>query len=529
MKNHGKRSEKQPAEDWERKLNIKCHAVNQDMAKVSSERRSASLHRCTRSLKLGMLGLIVSIGIGLIPGLPSILSPVTAFAFEPPPVPSPTCAGCNRKISQPSDHGPDCPYRPRSTTGTGTGKTPTIILPQSTSRSLALGIASTFLQGLFANAFSPAEQDSSDLAGAAERAKMAEAWVRSEKKRLDSLVTLQRAKREAESKVSQEELAKVMGDQWSGNVPKSDLASVLSDPNVVDLRGKEGIVDPYVLKQSDPKRPKLKAQSPPALGIKELDKLMTESLRQLKEDQDKLSKALDNYSGPLVAPQTYNSVHFMGILNSQEDADKLSKQHLRNINDGLPYEKIVAFGQRGVLDVGRGFWDREAAQLAMLSPMTLAKCHSLKGATINDLVVHSNAATVTEVLLRKGYIKHVDKLSILGGDRSLANLAGWEELIRTKKVKEITIYVNKGDPVPWLPQLKDISSNLAAINYAAKMSKSLSHQGLVKVIFFNKKPYECASDITISLSAAIDYHQDIVYHYNGMKYNGTDKIVVKHR
>ena len=67
---------------------------------------------------------------------------------------------------------------------------------------------------------------------AAQRAEL-EAWMKAEQQRLADLVKQQRAKRDAEDKASIEQMAAVLSEQWDGARPASDLASALSDPNVV--------------------------------------------------------------------------------------------------------------------------------------------------------------------------------------------------------------------------------------------------------------------------------------------------------
>jgi len=304
MKNHKKWSENQPVEDWKKELNLKYHAENLDTAKVSSRRRSPSLHRCAISLTLGVLALIGSIGIGLIPGLHPTLSPATAFAAELP-TPIPTCFYCGRDLRYSGKGCSKC---------TSTTSTPTTIQPQlkskSPSQSPGTSMALGLLGGFLNEALNPNTADDSQAAAqqaAQEAAKRAqqEAWKKAEYQRLNNMVSQQRVTRDGEDKAGMDEMAKAMGSGFDTPMPKSDLASALSDPNVVDLRGKKGIVDPNVLKQSDPKKPKLKTKPPPALDLTELDKSRTDGLKQLKEDQDNFSKALDNYSGPPIVAQTY--------------------------------------------------------------------------------------------------------------------------------------------------------------------------------------------------------------------------------
>lgn len=72
----------------------------------------------------------------------------------------------------------------------------------------------------------------------------------------------------------------------------------------------------------------------------------------------------------------------------------------------------------------------------------------LEGTQFDRLIAHSNGATVSEALIRKGVIS-VNELNIIGGDRSLINYFGLNELITSGKVKRIVVWVNPGDIIPY--------------------------------------------------------------------------------
>lgn len=71
----------------------------------------------------------------------------------------------------------------------------------------------------------------------------------------------------------------------------------------------------------------------------------------------------------------------------------------------------------------------------------------INGTHFETLIAHSNGATITEALIRAGHIK-VDELNIIGGDRSLLNNDGYDELIKEYGVKKIIVWVNPNDLVP---------------------------------------------------------------------------------
>jgi hypothetical protein len=72
----------------------------------------------------------------------------------------------------------------------------------------------------------------------------------------------------------------------------------------------------------------------------------------------------------------------------------------------------------------------------------------LEGTKFDRLIAHSNGATVSEALIRKGVIT-VDELNIIGGDRSLINYFGYNELVSSGKVKRVVVWVNPGDIIPY--------------------------------------------------------------------------------
>ena len=72
----------------------------------------------------------------------------------------------------------------------------------------------------------------------------------------------------------------------------------------------------------------------------------------------------------------------------------------------------------------------------------------LQGVHFQRLIAHSNGATVSEALIRRGVIK-VDELNIVGGDRSLINRLGLQELILSGRVKRIVVWWNPADIIPF--------------------------------------------------------------------------------
>ena len=71
----------------------------------------------------------------------------------------------------------------------------------------------------------------------------------------------------------------------------------------------------------------------------------------------------------------------------------------------------------------------------------------LQGTHFDRLVAHSNGATIAEALVRRGVIQ-VDELNVVGGDRSMVNQPGLQELIASGNVKRVVVWINPGDVVP---------------------------------------------------------------------------------
>ncbi len=146
----------------------------------------------------------------------------------------------------------------------------------------------------------------------------------------------------------------------------------------------------------------------------------------------------------------YHSVLLLGALNTPDDAAEALSSGLKDPFVGQRYEKILAFGARGGLDLARASLDHFLGDVDSLSKDTLSRISELQGTTIDELVAHSNGAKVAEVLIRAGVIRSVRVLRILGGDAALMDLPRLENLARDKHVA-IYVYATRGDLVPLVP------------------------------------------------------------------------------
>jgi hypothetical protein len=122
------------------------------------------------------------------------------------------------------------------------------------------------LQSIISEALSENAADNSQ--GAVQQRAELEAWLKGEQQRLNNLVKQQRAKRDVEDIASMEEMTKALGSGFDTPIPNSDLASALSDPNVVDLRGYP-VDKPLFIKNLE-QAPDLPFQSPVARKLRKM-------------------------------------------------------------------------------------------------------------------------------------------------------------------------------------------------------------------------------------------------------------------
>lgn len=162
------------------------------------------------------------------------------------PTPTPHCAYCNRRIG--TGHAPGCPQGPKSGSEKPSGPAVPAGPVLQPSQQMALTLVGGLFNSLFSDLFDEGDRGAAAAAAAAaERARReAEAraaWEAAERRRLAGLVAAQRQKRDAEDGASLEGLRAAMGEGFD-TAPKDPLEAALSDPAVVDLRGKQGVVQP---------------------------------------------------------------------------------------------------------------------------------------------------------------------------------------------------------------------------------------------------------------------------------------------
>ena len=144
------------------------------------------------------------------------------------------------------------------------------------------------------------------------------------------------------------------------------------------------------------------------------------------------------------SPNTGKKIHegiMLGLFNTNEvnaitDKSKNVKSAFTD-KEYKPGEYFATSDKLSAKELLRGVVDN-----SFLGEYTLNTEHGkklieqLQGAQFDRLIAHSNGATVSEALIRKGVIT-VNELNIVGGDRSLINKYALNELITSGKVKRI--------------------------------------------------------------------------------------------
>lgn len=177
---------------------------------------------------------------------------------------------------------------------------------------------------------------------------------------------------------------------------------------------------------------------------------------------------------------------------------------------------------RGVVDNG------SLGEYTLNSEYGKKLIEQLEGTQFNRLIAHSNGATVTEALIRKGVIS-VNELNIIGGDRSLINYFSLNELITSGKVKRIVVWVNPGDIIPY-----GTTAGLLAPTMAGHYTKTAQDYLLAKIsgeskggdagveYRYLKGPQYKGQDLKFGKDV-FDAHGLEVYQYNMKQYFNTHK------
>ena len=248
----------------------------------------------------------------------------------------------------------------------------------------------------------------------------------------------------------------------------------------------------------------------------------------------KLMSEVDKIKVP--SPNTGKKIHegiMLGLFNTNEvnaltDKSKNVKSAFTD-KEYKPGEYFATSDKLSAKELLRGVVDNSS-----LGEYTLNTEHGkklieqLQGTQFDRLIAHSNGATVSEALIRKGVIT-VNELNIVGGDRSLINKYALNELITSGKVKRIIVWVNPGDIIP-----KGTTAGLLAPTMAGHYLKTAEDYFLAKITGNSKggdagveyrvlkgpqykgQDYKFGKDV-------FDAHGLDVYQYNMKQYFNTHK------
>lgn len=202
------------------------------------------------------------------------------------------------------------------------------------------------------------------------------------------------------------------------------------------------------------------AQTPQDQAWMDLQKQFFAQRRELDQNLNNLLR--DQKAPPPLPGGTVREVEegvFLGLTNTQYQANELMAKGQSPIT-GKPYAEMLkdgdvrayGFGKTDVLPMELARGGRDALSDG---EYTLDQEHfqnllpQINGTHYQVLNAHSNGATIAEALLRQGVIR-ADELNIVGGDRALSRGQAYQDLLDSGAVKKVTVWINRGDPVPYL-------------------------------------------------------------------------------
>jgi tetratricopeptide (TPR) repeat protein len=163
----------------------------------------------------------------------------------------------------------------------------------------------------------------------------------------------------------------------------------------------------------------------------------------------------------------------LGLFDPQEDAEK-TLTAVKSPFTGKPYTKDELFStadSKTAHEALRGFLDNQSVgEYTLNTEYGKQLIARLNGTEFDRLIAHSNGATIAEALIKRGIIK-VDELNVVGGDRSLVNQAGYQNLIDSGAVKRIVVWVNPGDTIPVGSSLSYVTP-MGRVNVAPLMTSA---------------------------------------------------------
>ncbi len=175
---------------------------------------------------------------------------------------------------------------------------------------------------------------------------------------------------------------------------------------------------------------------------------------------------------PPVPPHIHEGI-LLGLFDPQDEGES-SLGGANSPFSGHPYEKGAIFASadsKTAHEAMRGLLDNlTVGEYTLNTPYGKQLIERLNGTQFDRLIAHSNGATIAEALIKRGVIK-VDELNVVGGDRSLINQAGYQNLIDSGRVKRIVVWINPGDAIPVGSSLSYVSP-MGGVNVAPLLTSA---------------------------------------------------------
>lgn len=176
----------------------------------------------------------------------------------------------------------------------------------------------------------------------------------------------------------------------------------------------------------------------------------------------------------------------LGTFDTPQEAEKDWNNHLKNPFTGGSFCDIFGFGRESLTaESARVFFEHFLQNTNILSATTVDQLARLKGATIEEVVCHSNGCAVAEAVIRAGFVKGVKRLRILGGDAAVTNLDSikklQEQMIQRVPGARVDVYAVIGDPVPLIPtgwQILDAMRRIGEPLTSFESARSLTYEAL---------------------------------------------------
>lgn len=216
--------------------------------------------------------------------------------------------------------------------------------------------------------------------------------------------------------------------------------------------------------------------------------------------RERLAAAFRTAHVPLPAtPRHYRSILIWGMFGTPADAQKAVLERERDPFSGIPFDDVFAFGDAGRSDVGRVSLDHLLGHFQKLSSTTRARLGLLNGATADEVVCHSNGCRIAEVLIETGMLK-VGRLRILGGDNAALELNYLASLKKSKGLKEISVFILRGDLIPLISPGWQIIERMAKVGGPLRTFDSFATNTTYQLLGLTSRPsFNPVSDIKVHM------------------------------